>query len=136
MSVKENEKVTAVNLALTEAVEWTLEIEDGSNKVVGTFAYTDAFEGWFPRAPTMKSAHPDLPALRLKKIKPSREEGGIVRVHLTYEANNPEATYPGRAAGAIKRYAMEVTTTEEPLLTNALFKDLEDEETSRPPQWR
>lgn len=120
--------IKKVNLKKTEAVEWELEIEAGSNTITATLAYTDEYEGWVARCPNLGSPHPDFPALRLKKIKPIREEGGIVRVRLGFEANDPEAQYPGRNPGKVERYSMDLSSTEEPLLTNEMFKDLPDDE--------
>jgi hypothetical protein len=117
-----------IDIKKTDSVDWDFEFEIGSNKATGTITYTDAFEGWLPRAPKFKSAHPDIPALRLAKIKAKREEGNLIKVVLTYEVTNPEVEYPGREKGTIKRYHMEPGAGEEPLLTNALFKDLDDAE--------
>jgi hypothetical protein len=114
------------NIVQTEAVDWKLKIEEGSNKVVLNTAYYDDFVNWVNRAPSLGSPNKDLPALRLKSIEPDRLEGDMIKVNLVYEAVSPEATYPGRSPGAIKRYAMEVSTSEEPLLVNHLFKDLPD----------
>ncbi|MES2923682.1 MAG: hypothetical protein V4819_19160 [Verrucomicrobiota bacterium] len=117
-----------IDIKKTEAVEWTLKLESGSNKVVGKLSYTDEHEGWFARAPLIDSPHPDVPALLLKTIEPKRVEGGIVEVSLSYESNDPDATYPGREAGKIKRYNLELTSGEEPLLKNHLFKDISSAE--------
>ncbi len=122
------ELVKKVNLKKTESTEWEFEIEDGSNKVTGKVGYTDDFEQWLNRAPALKSTHPEIPALILKKISAKKQEGNIIAVTLHYENNSPNATYPGRSKGKIKRYHMEVGGGEEPLLTNEAFKDLSDAE--------
>lgn len=120
--------VRKINIVATESVDWEFEIEVGATKVPASLSYTDDFDGWLGRAPTLNSAHPDIPALLLKKIKGTRQEGGVIKVTLSYECNNPDVTYPGRDAGKIKRYHMEPGAGEEPLLTNYLFKDLSDTE--------
>jgi hypothetical protein len=115
-----------IDLKKTECVDWSLKIVAESNKVSGGFAYTDKFEGWFSRAPTLNSAHPDVPALKLTEISPTRQDGGLVKVSLSYECNDPDATYPGREKGKIKRYSIEPTEGEEPLLTFHKLVDLID----------
>jgi hypothetical protein len=117
-----------INLKKTEAVEWELEIDFSETKVPATFTYTDEYDGWLSRAPVAYSAHPELAGMKLQKIKGSRQPGGIIKVTLSYECTDPEAVYPGRAKGKIKRYHMEPGGGEEPLLTNKLFKDLPDAE--------
>lgn len=120
--------VKKINIAATQSVDWEFEIEVGATKVPATLSYTDNFEGWLSRAPILNSTHPDIPALLLKKIKGSRQEGEIIKVTLSYECNNPDTRYPSREGGKIKRYHMEPGAGEEPLLTNYLFKDLTDSE--------
>lgn len=125
MSDLSSEKVKKINLAKREGVEWDVEFDIASNKVTGTAVYTDDFEGWMGRAPDGKSPFPEIPSLRLRKIKGIREEGLKVKVVLSYENHDPEATYPGRAAGKIKRYTIEPSSGEEPLLTFHTLKDLD-----------
>lgn len=120
--------VKKINWVKTQGVEWDFELEHGSNTVTGAMSYGDDFEGWLARAPALQSAHPDIPALRLKKIKASREEGDKIKVGLAYECNDPEATYPGRDRGPQIRYSIEAGGGEEPLLTNKLFHDLTNAE--------
>ncbi|MEO5712159.1 MAG: hypothetical protein ABIT37_01615 [Luteolibacter sp.] len=118
------EKVTKINLSKREGVEWEVEFDIETNKVTGSAVYTDDFEGWMARAPSGKSSFPDIPALILRKIKGIREEGLKVKVLLSYEANDPEASYPGRDKGKIQRYTVEPSSGEEPLLTFHKLKDL------------
>lgn len=117
-----------INIKKTESVEWECEFDFNSNKVPASICYVDDFAGWIGRAPKAFSAHPDIPELALVKIKGSRLDGNLIKVTLSYESNNPEATYPGREPQLVKRYALEPTTGEEPLLTNAIFKDISDAE--------
>ncbi len=118
-----------INLQKTQSVNWNLKIEASSNKVSGNLSYTDNFEGWFARAPDIGSSHPDVPALLLVSLSAQREEGSVIKVDLGYESNNPEAQYPGRKPGKIKRYRIERTGGEEPLLKHPLFgKLLPDEQ--------
>lgn len=117
-----------ISVTQTEGVDWEFEIENGSNKVTAMGTYTDDYEDWMARAPNGGSPHPDFPALRLKKLKGKRTPGLMIEVTLNYEAFSAEFTFPGREAGKIKRYGIDPSTTEEPLLTNHLFKDLSDAE--------
>jgi hypothetical protein len=120
--------IKAIDLKQTESAEWEFEMEDGSNKVTGKLVYGDLFENWLTRVPKFGSAHPDIPSLLMKKFKGKREEGGMIRVTLDYENNNPDLTYPNREKGPIKRYHMEPGAGEEPLLTHKIFKTLTEKE--------
>ncbi len=120
--------VQKINLAQTYTSDWELELEAGSNKVLGKLSYEDDYEDWMTRAPNIGSAHPDISALLLRKIKAERLQGDIVKVKLEFENNDPTATYPGRDPGAIKRYSLETSLTEEPLLRHDAFKDLTETE--------
>lgn len=120
--------VKKTNVVKLDSVDWEFEMEVGSNKVIGKGVYRDTYPGWMTRAPAFNSNHPDIPALLLKKINAKRVDGDMIDVSLGYECNNPEANYPGRPAGKIKRYHMEPAMGEEPLLTNYIFKDLTDTE--------
>lgn len=129
MSYPTDPPVVKLNLTKTENVDWTYEIERGSNKASGTISYTDDFSGWDARVPLLESTHPTLTNLQLKKISAKREEGDQIKVTLTYENFNPTSTNPGRpTATSIKRYHMEPTGGEEPALTSALFAALSDAE--------
>lgn len=122
--------VRTINLRKTEAVEWTFDVEDGSDEVSGSLSYTDDFEGWKDRAPSFKSPHPDYPGLKLKKISATRVEGLQVKVKLDYKDTSSTAEYPGREpkdeVSESKRYSIEAPTTEEPLLTFHGFALLSD----------
>ena len=122
------EHVNKINLKQVQSVDWTFEIEVGSNKVVGSIAYSDDFNNFLARAPALQSAHPDIPALLLHKLTAKRIDGDMVIVTLAYENNDPDAQYPGREKGKIKRYHAEPGAGEEPMLTNDIFKDLTDTE--------
>lgn len=116
------------SIVKTEGVDWEFGISVGSNKVTATGTYEDLYVGWLSRAPLMGSAHAELPALELKELKAKRQEGMKIAVTLSYESDDPEATYPNGESGKVKRYHMEPGAGEEPLLTNHLFKDLTDAE--------
>jgi hypothetical protein len=118
----------AVDLKKTQSVEHWIEISADTNLVPGFLSYTDDFEGWLSRAPSINSPHPDYPPLRLKKIRGERQEGYIVKVSLWYESWSIEASYPGRPAGSITRNGGEVSVSEEPILTNKLFDGFAGEE--------
>jgi hypothetical protein len=45
----------------------------------------------------------------------------MIRVTLNYESRNTEASYPGREPGSVKRYDMELSTSEEHLLTHERY---------------
>lgn len=115
--------VKKINLLKTESVDWTFEIEFGKASIPGMITYCDDYENWLTRTPAAYSDHPTIPALKLKKLSGSRIEGDMIKVTLLYECNDPDAEYPGRPKGKIKRYHMEPGAGEEPLLTNFLFKD-------------
>lgn len=123
-----DENVKKRNVVKLDAVDWEFDLEVGSNKVTAKGAYRDDYTNWMARCPLPGSPHPDLGALTLHKISAKRQEGWLIDVTLSYESNNPEASYPGRKAKTIKRYSMELTSSQEPLLTNHLFKDLSDKE--------
>lgn len=125
MSDPANEKITAINLLPTQSVDWDLEISADTNKITSTLAYEDDFKGWLSRAPVIRSNHPDVGTLLLRKIKGVRQEGYKIKVTLTYECNDPSATYPGREPGKIRRYTIEPQTGEESLLTFRKLKDLD-----------
>lgn len=126
--IRSDENVVKHNVVKLEDVEWEFELEVGSNKVTAKGGYRDDYENWMARCPIPGSAHPDITALTLKKISAKRQEGWVIDVKLSYECNDPDANYPGREKGKIKRYHMEPSAGEEPLLTNQLFKDLTDAE--------
>lgn len=118
--------VTHINVKKTEGVLWEFELEVGSNTVSCAGEYTDDYKDWLKRCPEANSAHPDFPALKLKKIKGKRQPGDLITVSLTYESNNPDADYPGREKGKIKRYSIRPNAGEEPFLTFHKLDDLED----------
>ena len=119
-----------IDIKKTESVDWGIEVDFGSNKFDGSYSYTDDFEGFLSRVPAAFELHPTIPGLVLNGFSAKRIEGDLVSVSLKYKASDPEATYPGRPAGVVKRYSMDVTTGDEPLLTNYMFKDLPDAEKS------
>jgi hypothetical protein len=116
---------SAINLALTETVDYTIKYGVASPLVTGTMAYFDDFEGWMERAPRINSEHPDYPSLRLEDVDMERQEGGVAKVKLAYKSWSIEASYPGREPGPVKRYNLEISMSEEPLLTHDFFSDLE-----------
>ena len=119
-----------IDLVKTEAVVWGLAVDFGSSKIDANLTYTDDFDGFLTRLPTAFSAHPTIAGLILNSFDATRLEGDMISISLKYKPADPSAAYPGRPAGTIKRYSMDLTTGEEPLLTNFLFKDLPDTEKS------
>lgn len=127
MSDSAADNVRKINVVKLDSVEWDFELEVGTNKVTAKGAYRDSYPGWMARCPAGGSAHPDISALLLKKISAKRVEGDLIDVTLSFECNDPEATYPGREPGKVKRYTIEPTTGEEPLLTFHKLTDLDDQ---------
>lgn len=117
-----------ISLEKTDSSDWKVKLDVASQKITGSLTYTDDEENWIARAPELGSAHPDFPGLLLSTLEATLQPGGIMSVQLSYEGNNPEASYPGRKARLIKRYHMELGTGEEPILRNQLFDNLSDDE--------
>ena len=113
--------VNSGSTAKTEGVEWDFEMCDGSSKVLCSGVYNDQYLGWLARAPFIRSAHPEYSGLFLKKIRAKRLAGLQVDVSLFYESNDPTVSYPGRPAGKVKRYTIEPTMSEEPILACPAF---------------
>lgn len=124
------------NIVKTESVDWDYQVTSGSNTATCSGSYKDDYIGWESRCPYLDSPHPDIPALLLQSIKAKREEGQLIKVDLQYSTSDPAKPAPGRdpnktpEENTVYRYAIEPTASEEPLLTNELFKDLADKEKS------
>ena len=118
------------NVKKTPESDYKFDVAEGDQKARVTGSYKDAYEGWKTRCPLLKSPHPDDATMGLVKISAAREDGNVIKVSLEYESYTWEATYPGRPASdeRIKRYDCELSTTEEPLLTNGRFAELGDGE--------
>jgi len=116
------------NVVKLDQVEWEFSISASSNKVTAKGVYQDDYPSWMSRMPDTNSPHPEIPALLLMEIKATRIPGDMITVSLSYECTDPDAEYPGRKKGPIKRYHMEPSAGEEPLLTNDIFADLTDPE--------
>jgi hypothetical protein len=107
---------------------WTLSIASDSSKVESKLKYVDKYDGWEKRCPTMGSEHPDLKRLYLQKMEANRVPGAQVEVSLTYLNFDETVEYPGRKAGPIVRYGMEISVSDEPLLTHPEFQNLDEKE--------
>jgi hypothetical protein len=109
---------------------WTYDASLGESKAVATLAYDDDFTGWSQRVPALGSTHPDLEGLVLVNIQAVRREGGLITVTLKFESYSWTASYPGRPAGenSVRRYDIELATTEEPLFKNGRYALLSNAE--------
>jgi len=116
------------NVVKTQQVGTEVFVEMGSDKATGQYIYVDAYQGWASRVPLAGSSHPEFPALYLKSLRSTVLDGGQVRVVCDYESYSAQATYPGRPAGGVKRYDLELSTNEEPLLSHTKLKNLDLDE--------
>lgn len=116
-----------IDLTKTESVEWDFEMDFASSTVPAVLTYTDDFDGWMKRVPEGYSSHPEIPVLTLKKFKGTRLEGGMIKVTLNYECSDPSAEFGFRGKGPIKRYNLEPSSGEEPLLTFHKLDEVSDD---------
>lgn len=121
-----SELVVKINVIPTADYTWEYESEAGDSKVKSTLKYKDNYSGWIERVPEENTEHPDIPGMKLIKIKASREEGDIIAVTLSYESTDYEITYPGRPARetSLERFLADPNLNDEPLLTHPKFSAL------------
>lgn len=110
----------------SEGVKWTFEDAVGTQKAKAYGEYEDEFDsGIINRMPAPGSAHPIFPGLTLIRRKVDREPGLQAKVQLWYEGWDVKATYGQQEAQPVKRYDMEPTLREEPLLAHKRYASLE-----------
>jgi len=109
---------------------WEYEVSAGEDKPTALISYTDKYEGWASRCPLVNSDHPDIGALKLDKIKASRQPGGLIKVDLSY-VGSANAGVPGKSPDseeATAKYYVQVSGREEHVLSNKYAENLETEE--------
>lgn len=106
----------------TELKGWKFTASSGDEKAKSSGYYHDSQEGWVSRVPLFGSEDPYIPSLRLVDISAEDEEGGIMKVTLSFESASG-TTYPGRPEGAerIRRYSVSTSEGEEHILTHARY---------------
>jgi len=119
-----------INVTKTFDSTWEYEVSAGEDKPTAQISYKDKFQGWASRCPLVNSSHPDIPPLKLEKIKAKREEGGRVKVDL-FDVALTNAGVPGRApesASVTAKYYVQVANREEHILTNSFASEVSEEE--------
>jgi hypothetical protein len=119
-----------LNVIKQSDVDWEYEVSAGEDKPTASLSYTDDFQGWAARCPLVNSAHPDISALKLNKIKATRLPGDQVRVDLSYVsmANDGVPGKPASPSERLAKYYVQVSSREEHILTNKYAEDLDDAE--------
>jgi hypothetical protein len=116
-----------IDIRQCQNYRWTYHDSVGSDKREGKIFYTDEYDGWTGRCPRKGSEHPDIGGLYLKDRDAKRIEGGLVEVELDYESHEVTTSETGENPRK-KRYSIEHTVSEQPLLTHPRYKDFSDEE--------
>lgn len=115
------------NVLKTRDHTWEYEASAKDDKAKAVLKYRDDFSGWASRCPKFYSAHPDIPGMQLVDLKAKKLEGDQIEVVLYYEVMDWTAEYPGRTPGdaATKRFYMDPSLSDEPILTFHKFADLD-----------
>ena len=106
---------------------WEYEVGLDRDSATSELAYEDNFEGWESRLPLLKSEHPDIRNLKLVKIKAKLQEGGKIRVALSYSAAAIDVPGFDNSSTRTQRYGMEPSLSEEPVMTFHKLADLDDQ---------
>jgi hypothetical protein len=124
-----SELVVKVGVIPTADYTWEYDSEAGDSMVKSTLRYKDNYSGWIERVPEENTEHPDIPGMKLVKIKAIREEGDLIAVTLSYESTDFETAYPGRPAreASLERFLADPNLNDEPLLTHPKFAALDPE---------
>lgn len=122
--------VNKVNVVKTNGVDWEYEVSAGEDKPTGFITYTDDFLGWASRCPLVNSAHPDIPGLKLERIKAKRIEGDQIKVDLFYVAMAFQGVpgKPDQSENATAKYYVQVNSREEHILSNPYAAGLDSTE--------
>jgi hypothetical protein len=114
-----------ISVKKTISSDWKYSVRLGEDKVKASGTYKDEFAGWGSRCPDLGSVHPDIQGMYLVAIDANREEGGLIKVDLSYESSDGTANRPGRGEDpeAQKRYAIELNAGEEHILTADIYGD-------------
>jgi len=106
---------------------WEYEVGLDKDSATSELAYEDDFEGWESRLPLLKSEHPDIRSLRLVKIRAKLQEGGKIRVALSYSAAAIDVPGFDNSSTRTQRYGIEPSLAEEPIMTFYKLKDLDEQ---------
>lgn len=109
---------------------WEYEIASSEDRPSAQLAYKDDFVGWASRVPKLNSAHPDLPSLKLERIKASRQEGDQILVTLIYSSMSKTGNpgQPDKEDAGVKKYYVQYSSGEEHILTNEFAAELSETE--------
>lgn len=111
--------------------EWSYE-DSGEGQGASVVAkYDDDADGWEARVPARGSVPPaevgaEFSEFRRKGVRASRQAGEKVEVSVTYESRLAVEEDPG--PDEVKRYSMQITLSEEPLLTHPRYADVPEDE--------
>jgi len=112
--------------------EWTYDDSGEGDGSSLSASYEDDVEGWVSRLPARGSTPPatvgaEFSSFRLQKRTANRLPGGKVKVTLRYESERAVDEDPGEE-DEIRRYSMQVTLSEENILTHPRYADIPEEE--------
>lgn len=118
------------NVVKTFDSTWEYEITSTEDKPKAELSYTDDFVGWASRCPKLNSAHPDISALKLEKIKASRLDGEQIEVKLSYSsmATSGVPGKPDESGAVTAKYYVQINSREEHILTNSFADGLSETE--------
>ncbi len=122
--------VVKTNIRLEYDATWEYEASLDKDSATSELAYEDNFEGWEQRLPQLKSEHPDIRNLKLIKIKAQLQEGGKIRVMLSYSAAGIDVPGFENQSQRTQRFGCEPSLSEEPILTFYKLKDLDEQSKS------
>lgn len=120
--------VDKLNVTKTFDSTWEYEVSAGEDRPTAHISYVDDFVGWASRCPLVNSSHPDIPNLKLEKIKAKRLDGELIQVDLSYIAM-AYAGVPGKppqSEEATAKYYVQVAGREEHILTNPYAANLSE----------
>jgi hypothetical protein len=115
------------NIRLEYDATWEYEVGLDKDSATSELAYEDNFDGWEQRLPILKSEHPDIRNLKLVKIKAKLQEGGKIRVALSYSAAAIDVPGFENGGSRTQRFGCEPGLSEEPIMTFAKLKDIDDQ---------
>jgi len=115
------------NIRLEFDATWEYEVGLDKDSANSELAYEDNFEGWESRMPILGSEHPDIRNLKLVKIKSKLQEGGKIRVMLSYAAAAIDVPGFENNSQRTQRYGIEPGLSDEPILTFHKLRTLDDD---------
>lgn len=126
MSTQNLGPVVKHNIRLEYDATWEYEASLDDDAATSELAYEDDFEGWEKRLPILGSEHPDIRNMSLVKIKAKLQEGGKLRVFLSYVSTASDVPGFQNDSERVKRYGCEPSLSEEPILTFHKLSDLDE----------